>query len=126
MMAYALKHNLKWLIFSSENTDYSIARKLIEFKTSTPVQQLPDAVIEKELEWINDHFKIILVDKIYTARVLMKEAKVIKDEWDYDGILVDPYNSLEKDHQLLRSVGGHEYDYQIDSEFRLFCKENNV
>ena len=31
MMAYALKHNLKWLIFSSENTDYSIARKLIEF-----------------------------------------------------------------------------------------------
>ena len=26
MLAYALKHNLRWLIFSSENTDYSIAR----------------------------------------------------------------------------------------------------
>ena len=78
MMAYALKHNLKWLIFSSENTDYSIARKLIEFKTATPIQQLPDATIESELQWINDHFKIILVDKIYTARVLLQEAKTIK------------------------------------------------
>lgn len=126
MMAYALKHNLRWLIFSSENTDYSIARKLLEFKTGKPVQQIPDAEIETELDWINDHFKIMQVDKIYTARTLMQEAKAIKDAWNYDGILIDPYNSLAKDPALLRSVGGHEYDYQIASEMRLFCKENNV
>lgn len=126
MLAYALKHNLSWLIFSSENTDYSIARKLIEFKTATPVQKLPDARIEKELEWINDHFKIISVNKIYTARTLMEEAKKIKEVFNYDGLFIDPYNSLAKDAQLLRSVGGHEYDYQIASEMRLFCKEYNV
>jgi len=126
MMAYALKHNLRWLIFSSENTDYSIARKLIEFKTATPVQQLPDAVIDEELAWINEHFKIITVNKIYTARTLMSEATKIKEVFDYDGLFVDPYNSLAKDAQLLRSVGGHEYDYQIASEMRLFCKEHNV
>ncbi len=126
MLAYALKHDLSWLIFSSENTDYSIARKLIEFKTATPVQKLPDARIEEELNWINDHFKIISVNKIYTARTLMEEAKKIKEVFDYDGLFVDPYNSLAKDAQLLRSVGGHEYDYQIASEMRLFCKENNV
>ncbi len=126
MLAYALKHDLSWLIFSSENTDYSIARKLIEFKTATPVQKLPDTRIEEELNWINDHFKIISVNKIYTARTLMEEAKKIKEVFDYDGLFVDPYNSLAKDAQLLRSVGGHEYDYQIASEMRLFCKENNV
>lgn len=126
MMAYSIKHSLKWLIFSSENTDYSIARKLLEFKTQMPIQQLPDADIESELNWINSHFKIINVDKIYTARTLMSEAKAIRDAWEYDGLLVDPYNSLAKDAQLLRSVGGHEYDYQIASEMRLFCKENNV
>jgi len=126
MLAYALKHNLSWLIFSSENTDYSIARKLIEFKTATPVQKLPDARIEEELNWINDHFKIISVNKIYTARTLMEEAKKIKEVFDYDGLFIDPYNSLAKDAQLLRSVGGHEYDYQIASEMRLFCKEYNV
>lgn len=126
MLAYSLKHNLKWLIFSSENTDYSIARKLLEMKTGKPVQKLPDAQIEDELKWINEHFKIMQVDKIYTARTLMAEAKAIKDAWNYDGILIDPYNSLAKDPALLRSVGGHEYDYQIASEMRLFCKENNV
>lgn len=125
-MAYALKHNLKWLIFSSENSDYSIARKLLEFKTGMPIQKIPDAQIETEMEWINDHFRIMKVDKLYSARSLMAEAKQILDVWHYDGLLIDPYNSLIKDPQLLRSVGGHEYDYQVASEMRLFCKNNNV
>lgn len=126
MTAYAMKHNLKWLIFSSENSDYSIARKILEFRTGTPIQQIPDAVIEKEMNWVNDHFKIMAVDKLYSARTLMQEAKLILDAWKYDGLMIDPYNSLTKDPQLLRSVGGHEYDYQIASEMRLFCKNNNV
>ena len=126
MTAYAVKHNLKWLIFSSENTDYSIARKILEFKTGKPVQQLPDAEIKKELDWSDNHFKIISVDKVYNARTLMAEAKEIKQIWEFDGMLIDPYNSLAKDPSLLKSVGGHEYDYQIASEMRLFCKEHNV
>ena len=85
-----------------------------------------DAQIETEIEWINDHFKIMAVDKLYSARTLMAEAKQILDVWHYDGLLVDPYNSLIKDVTLLKQVGGHEYDYQIASEMRLFCKENNV
>jgi len=126
MMAYAMKHDLRWLIFSSENSDYSIARKLLEFRTGQPIQKLPDATIEKEVNWINDHFKIMQVDKLYSARTLMTEAKLILDAWKFDGLLIDPYNSLTKDPALLRSVGGHEYDYQIASEMRLFCKTHNV
>lgn len=126
MTAYALKHNLKWLIFSSENTDYSIARKVIEFKTQKTINELSDAQIDKETEWLNGSFKIINVNKVYTARTLLAEALEIKKTFDYDGLLIDPYNSLAKDPQLLRSVGGHEYDYQISSEMRLFAKQNNV
>jgi hypothetical protein len=126
MVAYAMKHNLRWLIFSSENTDYSIARKVLEFKKAMPIQKIPDSEIESELEWINSHFKIIQVDKIYNARTLLDLAKDIKEAWNYDGFLIDPYNSLAKDPKLIRSVGGHEYDYQIASEMRLFCKEHNV
>ena len=66
------------------------------------------------------------VDKLYSARTLMTEAKLILDAWKFDGLLIDPYNSLTKDPALLRSVGGHEYDYQIASEMRLFCKTHNV
>ena len=126
MMAYAMKHNLKWLIFSSENSDYSIARKLMEFRTGLPIQKLADSRIDKELAYINDHFKILDVKKLYSARTLMNEASEILKTWKFDGLLIDPYNSLIKDPALLRSVGGHEYDYQIASEMRLFCKDNNV
>lgn len=126
MTTYAMKHGLKWLVFSSENTDYSIARKVIEFRTNTTIQQLSDDQINENLKWVNDHFKIISVDKIYTARTLMAEAKEIHEQWKYDGLLIDPYNSLAKDPTVLRSVGGHEYDYQIASEMRLFSKENDV
>lgn len=126
MTAYAIKHDIKWLIFSSENTDYSVARKIIEFKTKKTLQELPDNQIKSELEWLNSRFQIINVDKVYTARSLMAEAKEIRETFKFDGLLIDPYNSLAKDPQLLRSVGGHEYDYQIASEMRLFCKEHNV
>jgi len=125
-MAYTLKHNFKWLIFSSENTEYSIARKLLEFKIGQPIQKIPEHVLMSELEWLNKYFKLVLVDKIFTARNLLSEAKKLKETWNYDGLMIDPYNSLAKDSQLLRSVGGHEYDYQIASEMRLFCKEHNV
>jgi hypothetical protein len=44
----------------------------------------------------------------------------------YDGFMIDPYNSLAKDEKLMKSLGGHEYDYQATTEFRLFCKNHNV
>ena len=49
MLAYAERHDLKWLIYSSENTDYSIARKLIEFRANKVIQQMTDEEIEGEL-----------------------------------------------------------------------------
>ena len=31
MLAYSIKHKIKWLVFSSENEAYSIIRKLVEY-----------------------------------------------------------------------------------------------
>jgi hypothetical protein len=126
MTAFSMKHDLKWLIFSSENTAYSVARKILEFYTGKPITKLSDEEIGEALNWVERHFKIIDVETLYTARTLLEEAKGIKAAWDYDGMLIDPYNSLIKDNTLLRSVGGHEYDYQIASEIRLFCKQQDV
>ena len=126
MTALSIKHNLKWLIWSSENTGYSIARKVVEFKTGKTLQQLSEREITETMIWVEKHFKIMDVKKLYTAHDLMKEAKTLLETWKFDGMLIDPYNSLTKSKELLRSVGGHEYDYQIASEMRLFCKEHDV
>jgi hypothetical protein len=126
MTLYTIKHNVKWLIFSSENTDYSMARKILEFKKGKPIQKMTDDEIEYGLAWVFQNFRIINVDKVYTYKTLMAEAKEIKQTFDYKGFLIDPYNSLAKDKELIKSVGSHEYDYEVSSDMRLFCKENDV
>jgi archaellum biogenesis ATPase FlaH len=123
---WALKHKKRFLIWSSENTPQSIQRKIIEFKMHKPITKAEDAEIKDALEWSDSYFKIIDVEELYTYKELLEEAKDIKDAWDYDAILIDPYNSLIKDKQLYKEVGGHEYDYQVSTEFRLFAKRNNI
>ena len=46
--------------------------------------------------------------------------------WKFNGMLIDPYNSLTKDNGLLKGLGGHEYDYLATTEIRMFCKKNKV
>jgi len=91
-----------------------------------PIHTAPEEQIEKAMQWADTYFKIIDVEELYTYKDLLKEAQAIKNAWNYNAILIDPYNSLSKDHQLLKSVGGHEYDYQVASEFRIFAKKQNV
>jgi len=124
---WAIKHNLRFLIWSSENTPQSIVRKIIEFKMGMPIQKASDLLISKAVEWCDNHFKIIDVDDLYTYKDLLKEAVLIKNAWNYDALLIDPYNSLSKDPSLQKLLGNsHEYDYQVASEFRLLAKKKNL
>ena len=56
----------------------------------------------------------------------MELAQHVKNAWSYDGFMIDPYNSLIKDRNVLKGISGHEYDYEVTSEMRIFCKRNNV
>lgn len=126
-LLWAKLYNLRFLIWSSENTPESILRKIIEFYMGKPIQEANDEQISKAVSWSDDHFKIIEVEDLYTYKSLLKEAQQIKDAWNYDGLLIDPYNSLAKDAAILKMVGNaHEYDYQVLSELRIFSKKNNV
>jgi hypothetical protein len=123
---WAMKHNLRFLIWSSENTADSIVRKIIEFKMGKPIHIAHEEEISKAVSWCDTYFKIIDVQDLYTYKDLLKEANAIKDAWNYDGLVIDPYNSLIKDTQLMRGVGSHEYDYQVASELRLFAKKTDT
>ena len=124
---WAKMHNLKFLIWSSENTPESILRKIIEFYMGKPIQKASDTLINNAVEWANSRFKIIDVEDLYTYKSLLKEAQQIKDAWSYDGLLIDPYNSLSKDAAILKMVGNsHDYDYQVLSELRIFSRKNNI
>lgn len=127
MLLYSMKHGLKWWVFSVENNPNTLYQRLVEFYTNKPIQQMSDAEIDHALMWVQQHFKIADSDRLYSYRDILQLMEIEMGlDGGFDGVLVDPYNALMKDPKLLREVGGHEYDYQVASEFRLFCKKNNV
>ena len=123
---WAKKHDLRFVIFSSENTAQSIARRIVEFRMGKTIQEANETLIKKAMDWCYDHFKIIDAEKIYTYKTLLDEVQAIKDVWDFNGLLVDPYNSLSKEYAIYKSFGGYEYDFYCLTEFRLFAKKNQI
>ena len=124
MFLYNLRHNIKWLIFSSENQPYALYRKLIEFDTGLPINKVPESELRARLIKLSHSFQIIDPSDLYTYKTLLSEAKEVKKKFNYDGFLVDPYNSLVTDVGAAK-LGKHEYDYLATTEFRQFCADNN-
>lgn len=126
MLLYSVKHEIRWLVYSSENEPYSLMRKLVEFLTEKPVQNINDAEFEKYNDFIYEHFKFVDPVKMYSYKDLLNFCEAVKNSWEYQGLLIDPYNSLVKDPALLSGLGAHEYDYQAMTEMRMFCKKFGV
>jgi len=126
MLCYTKKHNLKWLVFSSENEPHSIIRKLVEFLEQKPINKISDEAFKKHFDYIVRHFKVVNNDTLHTYRTLLEFARSFKKDFDYQGLLIDPYNSLSKDEELMKKLGGHEYDYLATTEMRMFCKKYGV
>ena len=126
MLMYTIKHGLKWVVYSSENEAHSILRKMVEYMEQKPINKISEEAFNLRLKFIYDHFKIIDNEKMYTYVELLELCTAIKNAWHYDGLLIDPYNSLSKDQKILKGLGGHEYDYQATTEMRIFCKKHRV
>jgi hypothetical protein len=126
MLMYAVKHNIKWLVFSSENESYSLIKKLIEFLEGTIINKVQDSHFESRTKWINEHFQFIDANNLYCYKNLLDFAVKMKKDWDYQGFLIDPYNSLLKNQDLNKSMNSHEYDYYACSEMRVFCKKHQI
>jgi hypothetical protein len=126
MLLYSVKHNLRWLIYSSENEAYTIIRKLVEFLEGVPINKVEEDKYLERVKWIDKHFKIIDPNTLYSYKKLLNLAQEIKKAWDYQGFMIDPYNSLMLDKGELKGISKHDYDYQATSEMRVFCKSNTV
>ena len=128
MVLSAVLHNWHWIVYSTENKTRQIKKKLIEFYTQQSIFDMSDEVYQDALDWVDEMFHFIRIDKAYSAVELIDFAKVLVQEKEFKGFLIDPYNSLSIDKELWREVGGnrHEYDYAISSMFVSFCDRNNI
>ena len=124
MFLYSLKHNVRWLVFSSENEPYALIRKLIEFAEGKPINQIETEDFKKQYEWVYNHFKFVDTEKSYTYKDLIELATAVKKAWDYQGFLIDPLNSLKKD--IPKNSNSYEYSYESLTDIRIFCKQHNI
>lgn len=116
MVALTNKHKINWLIFSSENSVGSLKTKIIQYWTGKDLSKLTDEEFNRANFKMNQYFKFIDTDVLYTADDLLKVFEENKDQ--FDGAIIDPYNSLI----LPKLVNQHSYDYEMASKIRLFCK----
>ena len=124
MFLYSQKHNVRWLVFSSENEPYALIRKIIEFAEGKPINQIEKEDFEKQYQWVYNHFKFVDTEKAYTYKDLLELATSVKKAWDYQGFLIDPLNSLKKD--IPKNSNSYEYSYESLTDIRIFCKQHNI
>ena len=126
MLMHSINNGTKWLVYSSENDVKSISRKLIEFLDGKQIQYIEEVNFYRHLDFINGHFQFIDNETLFDVFSLLDTAQEMFDEWEFDGMLIDPYNSLTINQKKLGKVSTHEYHYEATSNIRVFCKKYGV
>lgn len=127
MLLQSIVNDIRWLVFSSENTPVSLIKKLTEFFLGKPINKVEEDEFYMAQDLILRYFIIIDTDKkMYTYKDLIEEATDIYHQEGFDGFFIDPYNSLVKDKEMFSTLGGHEYDYEVATHFRNWAKQHDV
>ena len=121
----SIRHDWKWVIYSSENRTASVKMQLMQFAMDKKVADMTYAERKQAYKWVQGHFTIINNNQIYSySDIILFMEKVMRQQ-PVDAIFVDPYNSLKLDMKG-SGIGVHDYHYEAASEFLTFSKANDV
>jgi hypothetical protein len=124
----AMLHGWRWLLFSSENSVGSVIRKLIEFYWCMEIKDMPEDKYQIAHAFIRKHFDVIISDdELYNYKDILNMTKITMNvKGVYNGLLIDPYNSLKIDLPPSSKLSVHDYHYEALSDIKLFGKRNNI
>ena len=116
----AMKHGWKTLVFSAENKDAQVRKKMKEFYIGKPITQMTQQERDDASAFFDEHFRIMTNKKMYTWEDFLLHAEVYYDEkWQYDVLIAEPYNSMD----VPASMDGHRHNLNTLNRLRVF-KEN--
>jgi hypothetical protein len=121
----AIRHDWKWVIYSSENRTASVKMHLMQFAADRKVGDMTYAQRKQAYKWVQDHFTVINNNQVYSYSDIILFMEKIMRQQSVDAIFVDPYNSLKLDMKGT-NIGVHDYHYEAASEFLTFSTSNNV
>jgi len=117
----ALYHGWKFIIFSSENTNRTLFKRLLEFYWGRKITSLNDIEVKIAKEFLKAHFYFIKSDEIlYNYRDIINMVKKAMKKVKFDGGLLDPYNGLKIELTNSSKLNTHEYHYEGISELKQF------
>ncbi len=126
MVASAVLHQWRWIIYSSENKTAALKMRLMEFLMDIPIDQMHYEERVQAFKWVNKHFTIISNDEVYSYTDLIVFAEKLIRQEKYDGFFIDPYNSLKITMSKGAELSSHEYHYQAASEMLTFSNKNDL
>lgn len=121
----ACLHGWKWLIFSSENKHSTVKKRVIEFYWGADITQINEAQYKTAAKFFTDHFWVLRNTESYTYVDLLNAAVNTLKIWKFDGMLIDPYNSLVRETNGGK-ISTHDYDYEAASVMQTFMAANDV
>lgn len=119
LLCLSVKHDLKHLIYSAENTVTGMKRNLIELYLGKKIIELTQNELEIAKNFIERHFDFIDSSKALTIEDFMKG---VQELGNYDVLMIDPHNSFLRP----KHSNAHEYDYEMATKLRLFAKKTNT
>lgn len=112
-LCLSVKHNIKWCLWSGENSSGQLTRDLIQMYAQEKIENLSKDQIENYYNKIDVWFKFVSNKKMYNHKDLLNIFK----ESDCQACVIDPFTGLNHD----RRINQYERNYLICNDIREFC-----
>ena len=128
----AIAHGWKWIIYTGENDYEFVIRRMMETYTGKQLHLFSQPEWDTAEVFIRTHFTFITNEHSYSFRDILDIAEKLRnDEFYFDALMIDPYNSLVVDDTIAKNVGKlsgnkHDYDYAATTEIRIFCRKTGA
>lgn len=118
----SIYHNWRWVIYTTENEAGECKKMLMEFYLDCKISEMTQKQYEAAVLFTKQHFYFINRDNLYNYKDLLNICEKIKSKTQVDGMIIDPYNSLERSEKM----NGHDWDYKVLSEIKAFTGKFDV
>ena len=126
LLLSAMYHKWRWIILSTENRNGAVIKKMVEFYWGIQIEKQTDFQYKEGVKFVKKHFTIIKNETLYNYKDVLNMAEKLNNKTKYNGILIDPYNSLKIDLSNNSKLSTHEYHYEAASEMQMFAKQKDM
>lgn len=119
MFEWAMRLDKRFLLFCNENDNVELKVMLIEWYCKEAIHRLDRDAIIKAWKWVELHFQFMKQNyKTNLEEVFYLVHAIKRNEFDFDGFFLDPYNSLQTSH--------YSEHYENAGKMRGFVKKQNA